>query len=153
MDDRFRAMRSTSINRCWKHLVFGQRCHKVEEIPSALSVRSMYFSGAMYMLVGINPSEFRDIQDDKEFFTQLICEESISCLPASVSERDRSSPSFVHFSRSLVLIISFGLSYQRPWRKPKKRVRESSSSVDAMPKLIFDPRLPLYSILLPFSRI
>lgn len=40
------------------------------------------------MLIEINPSEFHDIEDDKEFFTKLICEESISCLPASVSELD-----------------------------------------------------------------
>ncbi|CAF1289417.1 unnamed protein product [Adineta steineri] len=40
--------------------------------------------GAMYMLIRINPSEFRDIADDKDFFMKLICEESISCLPASV---------------------------------------------------------------------
>ncbi|CAF1190065.1 unnamed protein product [Adineta ricciae] len=40
--------------------------------------------GAMYMLIAINPSAFLDIQDDKEFFTKLLCEESISCLPASV---------------------------------------------------------------------
>lgn len=38
------------------------------------------------MLIRINISEFRDIADDKDFFTKLICEESISCLPASVSK-------------------------------------------------------------------
>jgi hypothetical protein len=37
------------------------------------------------MLIGITTSDFRDIEDDKDFFTKLICEESISCLPASVS--------------------------------------------------------------------
>ena len=36
------------------------------------------------MLIGINPEEFNDIENDKDFFTKLICEESISCLPASV---------------------------------------------------------------------
>lgn len=40
--------------------------------------------GAMYMLVGIDPDAFQDIENDKDFFTKLICEESISCLPASV---------------------------------------------------------------------
>jgi hypothetical protein len=38
------------------------------------------------MLIGINTSEFKDIEDDKDFFTKLICEESISCLPASVNQ-------------------------------------------------------------------
>lgn len=40
--------------------------------------------GAMYMLIRINVSSFRDIENDKDFFTKLLCEESISCLPASV---------------------------------------------------------------------
>ncbi|CAF1007375.1 unnamed protein product [Rotaria sp. Silwood1] len=40
--------------------------------------------GAMYMLIRINPSDYNDIENDKDFFTKLICEESISCLPASV---------------------------------------------------------------------
>lgn len=43
-----------------------------------------FILGAMYMLVRINISAFRDIADDKDFFTKLICEESLSCLPASV---------------------------------------------------------------------
>ena len=37
------------------------------------------------MLIRINTSVFRDIEDDKDFFTKLLCEESISCLPASVN--------------------------------------------------------------------
>ncbi|CAF3575809.1 unnamed protein product [Rotaria socialis] len=40
--------------------------------------------GAMYMLIRINTKDFKDIENDKDFFTKLICEESISCLPASV---------------------------------------------------------------------
>ncbi|CAF1051823.1 unnamed protein product [Rotaria sordida] len=40
--------------------------------------------GAMYMLIRMNPSDYNDIENDKEFFTKLLCEESISCLPASV---------------------------------------------------------------------
>lgn len=43
-----------------------------------------FILGAMYMLIRIDVSAFRDIADDKDFFTKLICEESISCLPASV---------------------------------------------------------------------
>lgn len=39
----------------------------------------------MYMLIRINIPVFRDIEDDKDFFTKLLCEESISCLPASVN--------------------------------------------------------------------
>lgn len=38
------------------------------------------------MLIAIDPSAFVDIQDDKDFFTKVLCEESISCLPASVNE-------------------------------------------------------------------
>lgn len=38
----------------------------------------------MYMLIRVDTSTFHDIPDDKEFFTKLLCEESISCLPASV---------------------------------------------------------------------
>ena len=38
----------------------------------------------MYMLIRLKLSEFTDIEDDKDFFTKLFCEESISCLPASV---------------------------------------------------------------------
>ncbi len=36
------------------------------------------------MLIRINPSDFHDIANDQDFFAKLICEESISCLPASV---------------------------------------------------------------------
>lgn len=36
------------------------------------------------MLIRINTNKFQDIEDDKDFFTKLFCEESISCLPASV---------------------------------------------------------------------
>lgn len=61
-------------------------------MPQGESNRTLIFEnaffysslGAMYMLIGLNPDEFTDISDDKEFFTKLICEESISCLPASV---------------------------------------------------------------------
>lgn len=44
----------------------------------------LLFLGAMYMLIRINVSSFRDIENDKDFFSKLLCEESISCLPASV---------------------------------------------------------------------
>lgn len=40
--------------------------------------------GAMYMLIRLKLQEFIDIEDDQDFFTKLFCEESISCLPASV---------------------------------------------------------------------
>jgi aspartate/methionine/tyrosine aminotransferase len=43
-----------------------------------------FILGAMYMLIRIDIPVFRDIEDDKDFFTKLLCEESISCLPASV---------------------------------------------------------------------
>jgi hypothetical protein len=42
------------------------------------------------MLIGINTSTFHDIENDKDFFMKLICEESISCLPASVNDRFQS---------------------------------------------------------------
>ena len=50
---------------------------------SYLSV--LILQGAMYMLIRIQTSDFEDIENDKDFFTKLNCEESISCLPASVS--------------------------------------------------------------------
>jgi len=37
------------------------------------------------MLIRLNISDYQDIEDDKDFFTKLLCEESISCLPASVN--------------------------------------------------------------------
>lgn len=55
-----------------------------QSLKNAPGLRPTMPQGAMYMLIGLNPDEFTDISDDKEFFTKLICEESISCLPASV---------------------------------------------------------------------
>ena len=109
----------------------------------------------MYMLIEIDPSEFRDIEDDKDFFTKLICEESISCLPASVSELDwyRDVHRFIHCCRSLVSIILFVLFCQRPWKRPKKPVRESLNSVDDTPKWIHDILSPLFSIFCSLSNI
>ncbi|CAG8593913.1 2511_t:CDS:2, partial [Racocetra persica] len=37
--------------------------------------------GAMYMMVGINVEEFKDIKDDLEFTEKLLEEESVMCLP------------------------------------------------------------------------
>jgi hypothetical protein len=45
----------------------------------------IFFVGAMYMLIRLNISDYKDIENDKDFFTKLFCEESISCLPASVN--------------------------------------------------------------------
>ncbi|CAG8677900.1 308_t:CDS:2, partial [Racocetra fulgida] len=41
--------------------------------------------GAMYMMVGINVEEFKDIKDDLEFTEKLLEEESVMCLPGRVS--------------------------------------------------------------------
>lgn len=40
----FRAMQSTSINRCSKHRAWNQQCHKVEDIHSMLSLPWKSFS-------------------------------------------------------------------------------------------------------------
>jgi hypothetical protein len=61
------------------------------------------------MLVRINISEFADIEDDKDFFTKLLCEESISCLPASVNIFFAIINQSILFFRSLVLRITFVL--------------------------------------------
>jgi tyrosine aminotransferase len=41
--------------------------------------------GAMYMMVGINIEEFKDIKNDIEFSEKLVQEESVLCLPGKVS--------------------------------------------------------------------
>ena len=66
-----------------KPLVLNRQCLKVNSLE--LIHLFPFISGAMYMLIRINISVFRDIEDDKDFFTKLLCEESISCLPASVN--------------------------------------------------------------------
>jgi len=43
--------------------------------------------GAMYMMVGINVEEFKDIKNDVEFSEKLVQEESVLCLPGKVSSR------------------------------------------------------------------
>ena len=40
----------------------------------------------MYSQVAIDTTAYFDLADDTEFFTELFNEQSVSCLPASVSE-------------------------------------------------------------------
>lgn len=91
----------------------------------------------MYMLIRINPSEFHDIENDKDFFTKLICEESISCLPASVKHYflKISNQCIFFSSRCLVLIIFFVLYSQHQRIKLKKHVNAWSNFVDDMQNL------------------
>ena len=42
-------------------------------------------AGAMYIMVGIDLSKFKGINNDLEFVQMLIKEQSVFCLPASVS--------------------------------------------------------------------
>ena len=92
------------------------------------------------MLIGINTSDFNDIEDDKDFFTKLICEESISCLPASVKK----FLSLLNLNRLLsvyrysVLIIIFVLYLQLQWIKLKKHVNEYLNFVDDMQNLLLN---------------
>jgi hypothetical protein len=79
------------------------------------------------MLIRINIPLFHDIEDDKDFFTKLLCEESISCLPASVKINTLFKINqFIDFSspRYSVSIISFVLYLQHQWKKRKKLVNE-----------------------------
>ena len=92
------------------------------------------------MLIRINISDFQDIEDDKDFFTKLLCEESISCLPASVNnlfEFIKLNRLFI-FYRYLVLIISFVLYLQHQWKKLKKHVNEYLNFVDDMQNLFLN---------------
>lgn len=41
-------------------------------------------SGAMYMMVGIDFNYFPGIKDDQDFVQQLVHEQSVFCIPASV---------------------------------------------------------------------
>ena len=41
--------------------------------------------GAMYIMVGIEVSKFKDIADDLEFITKLLAEKSVFVLPGQVS--------------------------------------------------------------------
>jgi hypothetical protein len=43
----------------------------------------------MYFQVAIDTSVYDDVDDDTMFFTKLFNEQSVSCLPASVSERTK----------------------------------------------------------------
>ena len=58
------------------------------------------------MLIGINISTFQDITDDKDFFTKLLCEESISCLPASVKHF------FIFLNPPTSNLFSIGIRYR-----------------------------------------
>jgi len=40
--------------------------------------------GAMYIMVGIDPTQYRDIANDVDFVQKLLKEQSVFCLPASV---------------------------------------------------------------------
>jgi len=57
--------------------------------------------GAMYMMVGIDLDCFPDFSSDVEFTERLLTEESVFCLPASVSRFPTRSavvkPSFNHY--------------------------------------------------------
>lgn len=41
--------------------------------------------GAMYIMVGIDSGQFRDIANDFDFVQKLLKEQSVFCLPASAS--------------------------------------------------------------------
>ena len=42
-------------------------------------------NGALYVMVGIEVSKFRDIEDDLDFATKLLAEKSVFVLPGRVS--------------------------------------------------------------------
>ncbi|KAI8064583.1 tyrosine aminotransferase [Gongronella butleri] len=50
----------------------------VSKIPGLKPVQPQ---GAMYMMVGIDIDQFKDIKDDVEFSQKLLAEESVLCLP------------------------------------------------------------------------
>ncbi|GAB5590096.1 hypothetical protein Unana1_04996 [Umbelopsis nana] len=50
----------------------------ISKIPGLTAVIPQ---GAMYMMVGVNISEFKDIADDVDFTQKLVAEENVLCLP------------------------------------------------------------------------
>jgi tyrosine aminotransferase len=57
-----------------------------KELLSGISgLKVVIPQGAMYMMVGIDVSKFRDIKNDLEFTEKLLTEESVVCLPGQVS--------------------------------------------------------------------
>jgi hypothetical protein len=131
-----------SIMHCWTRLVCNHPCLRVDSPHCLLPVSKCASVGAMYMLIRIDPSAFHDIEDDKDFFTKLVCEESISCLPASVKSllpRKYSNHQLsLSCCRYLASITSFALCSPRHRRKRKKHANECWDSVDAMLSLSVD---------------
>ncbi|KAG2185737.1 hypothetical protein INT43_002172 [Umbelopsis isabellina] len=50
----------------------------ISQIPGLTAVVPQ---GAMYMMVGVNIADFKDIKDDVEFTQKLVAEENVLCLP------------------------------------------------------------------------
>ena len=55
---------------------------KLSQVEGLSPVRPQ---GAMYIMVGIEVSKFRDIEDDLDFTAKLLAEKSVFVLPGQVS--------------------------------------------------------------------
>lgn len=58
-----------------------------DKLKNIQGVRPIMPRGAMYIMVGIEPSQFRDIKNDVDFAQKLLKEQSVFCLPASVRNK------------------------------------------------------------------
>ncbi|EGD81724.1 tyrosine aminotransferase [Salpingoeca rosetta] len=56
-------------------------CSMLEQAPGLTPIMP---AGAMYLMVKLEPSMYKDIKDDRDFTQKLITEQSVFCLPASV---------------------------------------------------------------------
>jgi tyrosine aminotransferase len=56
-------------------------CDRLQHVPGLSVVKP---SGAMYMMLGIKPQNFNNLQDDVEFAKLLLTEENLSILPGTI---------------------------------------------------------------------
>ncbi len=57
-----------------------------ERISAIPGLEVVIPQGAMYLMVGIKINDFKDIKSDLDFTEKLVSEESVLCLPGSVSK-------------------------------------------------------------------
>lgn len=55
-----------------------------EALSRVRGLRPVMPDGAMYIMVGIELAEFKDIEDDRDFTRKLLKEQSVFCLPAVI---------------------------------------------------------------------
>lgn len=64
-----------------KHATFT--CDKINQIPG---LKAVVPRGAMYVMVGIDVTQFKDLKSDTEFCEKLVGEKSVFCLPGKVHQ-------------------------------------------------------------------